>query len=115
MGRRIALTSVLAVALLGCGLLFGDDAKSTGKARLPKYWNKLGLSAEQKEKALAVTTEYGGKIDDLKKQISKLEKEQRTELSKILTDDQKEQLKKLLASKAGFDESKSEKKPPSDK
>ncbi len=115
MGRRVALTSVLAVALLGCGLLFGDDTKSAAKGRLPKYFAKLGLSAEQKDKALSITAEYGAKIDDLKKQITKLEKEERAELYKVLSDDQKQQLKKILASKAGEGDSKDEKKPPSDK
>jgi hypothetical protein len=76
-GRRIVLTSLLALALVGTSLL-GDDPKPAAKHKLPSLWSKLGLSDEQKEKAQQVLAEYQTKIDDLKKQIKALETEEQT-------------------------------------
>lgn len=95
-----AALSVLAVVLLAGGWLWGQqDSKTTRGRTLPLYWSKLGLSEEQKSKAAGVVGEYRKKIDDLKRQISQLEAEERAELAKILTADQKKQLQKLISSK----------------
>ncbi len=102
LGRRIALGSVLVGALLAAGTLFGEQqpAASKAKGRLPLYWNKLGLSEEQRKKVSAIQAEYKDKIDALKKDISRLEDEEKKELGKILTDPQREELKKIIANKA---------------
>jgi Spy/CpxP family protein refolding chaperone len=112
MKQRLVLASVLAVALLGCGWLFGQDTKATPKASrgLPSGWGNLGLTDEQKQKVYEVQAEYRTKIDDLQQQIRKLQKEERSALSKVLTDAQRARLKEILASKAG-DSSKEDKKP----
>jgi hypothetical protein len=112
-GRRIVLTSILALALVGTSLL-GDDPKPATKHKLPAFWSKLGLTEEQQEKAQQVLGDYQTKIDDLKKQIKALEAEQREKLEKILTEDQKTKLKELAAKKAGLSTSK-DKKPSTDK
>jgi hypothetical protein len=101
-GKRIALGSVLIGALLAAGMLFGQQQPSTSKAKgkLPPYWNKLGLSEEQRKKVSAIVAEYKDKIDALKRDISRLEDEEKRELGKILTDPQREELKKIIATKA---------------
>jgi hypothetical protein len=96
--------SLLAVAFLAGGLLFGDDPKATLKTRgsLPQDWSKLGLTDEQKQKAYSIETEYQSKIDALQQQIktmqqqvNTLEEQKRDELAKVLTDAQKARLKEF--------------------
>ena len=100
-GRRIALGGVLVGALLAAGMLFGQQPPaSKAKGRLPPYWSKLGLSEDQRKKVFAIQGEYKDKIDALKKDISKLEDDEKRELSKVLTDPQRVELKKLIANKA---------------
>jgi len=98
----MVLGSVLVGALMAGGMLFGEQQPSASKAKvkLPLYYNKLGLSDEQKKKASAIVAEYNDKIDALKRDIRKLEDEEKRELSKILTDPQREELRKIYASKA---------------
>ncbi len=100
--QRVALGTLLASALLVGGLLFAEEQQGTpkGKGKLPPYWSKLGLSDEQKQKTFAIQAEYKEKIDPLRKQITKLEQEERRELAKILTDSQKDELKRMIAAKA---------------
>ena len=112
--KRWALGGVLICALLASGGLFGEQQPqpSKGRGKLPLYWNRLGLSDEQKKKAVAVQAEYNEKIDALKRDIKKLEDEQSRELRKILTDTQREELRKIAASKTLSDPpSKDEPKP----
>jgi hypothetical protein len=99
--RRLVLGGVLVSALLAAGLLFAEQQPTTkGKGKLPLYWNKIGLSDEQRKKVSAISAEYKVKIDALKTEISKLEDEEKQEMGKVLTDAQREQLKRIIASKA---------------
>jgi hypothetical protein len=97
---HVALGSLL--ALLASGLLFGDDPKTTPEARgsLPQHWSKLGLTEEQKQKVYTLEKEYDAKIDALERQIKTVQEQKRDELAKVLTDEQKERLQKILTSKA---------------
>src|SRR5262249_22043329 len=99
------LGSGLVVLALLAGIGQSGDKKDPPikGVQLPKYWNKLGLSDDQKTKALKVKATYTAKIDDLDQQIKKLKKERDTELEKILTEEQKKQLRKLLLDKAPKD------------
>lgn len=112
--RRIGVA--LSIGIVGLALVlisFSTDAsaqKGEKGKKLPEHWSKLGLSAEQKEKMYKVQAEYGGKIDQLKKQLKKLETDQKHDLAQILTDTQKDQLRKILADKSGL-----ETNPPKDK
>jgi hypothetical protein len=76
------------------------DPQPKGKVSLPANWKKLGLNDDQKTKIYAVRGTYQGKIDALKEQIEQLKKEENSELLKVLTDDQKTLLKKILTEKA---------------
>src|SRR5262249_39445991 len=98
---RVTVFLVMVVFLAG-GWLWGqqDPAKTTkGKGSLPTYWKSIGLSDEQKTKIFSIRGEYRTKIDALRQQIVQLEKQERGELEKVLTDDQKKQLKKIIESK----------------
>ena len=106
MSRRIALTALFAVALLGSGWLMADDAKisSKGKGSLPANWGKLGLSDDQKKQIYSIIGEYRAKIDALQVQIDDMKRKEKADLTKVLTPAQKARLKEILASKAGADE-----------
>jgi hypothetical protein len=95
------------------GTLFGDDEKTTkAKGSLPQNWSKLGLTDEQKQKVYSIQGQYRTKIDGLQQQVKQLQKQERDELGRVLTDAQKARLKEILASKVpGGDE----KKPPEKK
>jgi hypothetical protein len=115
---RIWLGGVLMTAVLAGGVLFGEQQPtSKSKGKLPRLWSKLGLSDEQRKRVNAIQTEYKVKIDALKTEISKLEEDEKRALAKVLTDAQKEELRKIIASQALSDtpgepnKAKGEKKP----
>lgn len=102
MRRRLVLTSVLALLLFSTGWLLGDDKAPTRKrSNLPPYWSKLKLTEDQKKKVHDIQGEYRPKIEALQQQIDELEKKERADLQKVLTDSQRSQLKKILASRFG--------------
>jgi len=103
---------VLAFAVLGGGLLLGDDPpkKTTDpktdpapvvRHQLPSGWKALGLSDDQKKKVFAIEDEYDSKITALKKKIEDLSKEERTKKYEVLTEDQKKRLKEIREAKDG--------------
>lgn len=104
--RRMTMGSVLLGVLLAGGLLFGEQQPtSKAKGKLPRFWSKLGLSDEQRKKVSSIQASYKVKIDALKTEISKLEEEERHELGQVLTDVQKEELKRIIAAQALSDTS----------
>lgn len=114
--RRMVLGGVLVTALLAGGLLFGEQQPITkGKGKLPRLWSKLGLSDEQRKKVATIQTEYKVKIDALKTEISKLEDDEKKELGKVLTDAQRQELKRIIASQALSETPSDEKKPNEEK
>jgi len=96
------LIGVLAVALIAGGGLLGQDKKEAKdpptkfKGFLPPNWGKLGLTDSQKQAVYKTQTEYKQKIDSLKAQIAKLQEEERAEMLKVLTPEQKKRLAELL-------------------
>lgn len=122
--KRLQL-GVGAGLVVGLALLVGSGVaqeKSTKGRTLPTYWTRLGLSEDQKKKALEVRGEYRAKIAELEAKIKELKEAEDAELSKILTDEQKAKLRDLAAAKVTGakpekkDMKKDEKKPePADK
>jgi hypothetical protein len=66
---------------------------------LPPHWSKLGMTAGQKEKAVAVRLKYQRQVEDLRQKIRLLEKKERQELADLLTDGQRAKLKELTEGK----------------
>jgi hypothetical protein len=95
--RLRAAVTVLAVALVVTGWSLGDDKKDTPPPRgtLPQHYKKIGLTDEQREAVLRVRGGYRAKIDALKRQISQLQRDEKEELEKLLTDAQKARLREL--------------------
>jgi hypothetical protein len=105
----IGLFLLSATFLVGSGL--GQDKKGDApgaKGTLPSGWGKIGLTADQKKKVYAISSSYGGKINDLKAQIDQLKKDEYAEQLKVLTNEQVEQLKKIVNEK--LDPAKDDKK-----
>jgi len=112
-----AVVGVLALVLLAGGLLQGqekkDDKKDTPtkiKGVLPANWGKLGLTDEQKQKVYKVQAEYKDKIADLDKQIKELKDKEKSEMAKVLSDEQKKRLNEILTGKVPGDDKKDDKK-----
>ena len=72
----------------------GKDGKATGF--LPQNWKELNLTAAQKEKVYETQAKYKAKLEALKEQEKALKQEEKADLGKILTDDQREMLRKIV-------------------
>jgi hypothetical protein len=86
-----------ALALLLCGALVGDDPTPAPSQApdLPPLFRKLGLSNEQVEAAAKVRAKYDAKVKELEEKIKAARAEEKAELVKILTADQRARLKEL--------------------
>jgi len=97
----LALSLGLALLLSGSSTAQNDanDSSATAKKEyrgpLPDYFGKLGVGEEQRKKLYAVDSEYEAKIEELEKQIAKLEAERDAKLEALLTPGQKLRLKEL--------------------
>lgn len=67
------------------------------RGRVPNHYGKIGLTNEQKEEIYAVQAKYREQIESLQAQINELQQEEASEIYLVLTDNQKESLKKILA------------------
>jgi hypothetical protein len=72
----------------------GGAGTKVPRIALPSGWSKLFLSEEQKLKVYDVRRTFQGKIADLNKQLDETRTAERSELLKILTDEQKTRLMK---------------------
>jgi hypothetical protein len=98
--RLFALCALLGIV---SGSSFGDDKDAPVKGRLPTYWNKLGLSEDQKLKVFKVQTDFHDKTIALEKQLKDLKEKEKGELEQILSDEQKKRLREMLLSKGPAD------------
>jgi hypothetical protein len=107
MVRRIGIVVALVVALV---VVWNTGAQGPAKGKLPQYWSKLGLSDAQKAEVYKISGDYDKQILDHETKVKTLKAEKKAKLYAVLTDAQKEALKKILAEKAG--EPAKDKKPP---
>jgi Spy/CpxP family protein refolding chaperone len=75
----------------------GDGKKDPVIKKLPANWKKLGLTDEQKQKIYQIRGSFGPKMDALRAQLEQLKKQETTELIAVLTEEQKTNLRKILA------------------
>jgi hypothetical protein len=109
MNRSRWCFALVAFAFLAVGLSWGDDKKEP-KGSLPTHYKELGLSDEQATKIKKIHGEYKDKIDDLKAQVVKLEKEAKAKYLEVLTEEQKKKLAQLAIGDKSEDK-KEDKKP----
>jgi Spy/CpxP family protein refolding chaperone len=67
------------------------------KGRLPAFYGKLSIDATQKQKIYEIEATFGPKIKALREQLDSLEADQNEQMRAVLTPDQQEKLKALLA------------------
>ncbi|MBI3409760.1 MAG: hypothetical protein HY040_15575 [Planctomycetes bacterium] len=108
----VKLSTLLGFGILGVALLVStgtsgdkkDPAKIKGQ--IPAGWKNLSLSKEQTTKIQGIDAKFKAKIRDLEDQIKDLKVQERSEMVKLLTVDQKDLLRKLAV---GEDEPKEKK------
>jgi Spy/CpxP family protein refolding chaperone len=66
------------------------------RGQLPQNWKALGLTDEQKAKVYSVQGKYRTRIADLERQIRELRAEERRDLEKIMTPEQKQKLREIM-------------------
>lgn len=66
------------------------------KGMLPAGWKGLKLEASQKEKIYEIQKMYRTKIDALEDQIAELKAQEKGAMFKVLTEDQKTLLRKII-------------------
>ena len=71
------------------------------KGRLPPHYAKLPVDAAQKEKIYAIEASFAPKIKALQDQLDALKAEQGEQMKAVLTPEQQEKLKTLIAESAG--------------
>jgi TolA-binding protein len=91
---------MLGVAFLLAGPGFTQDGKRS-KGQLPPGWKNLELSKTQVEAIYKVRAEYRSKIRALEEQIKSLREQERADMVKVLNDQQKQKLRKLLLGEGG--------------
>ena len=99
----IAFSGIFALVLLANLGVSQDSKKDPGDVKkdkkagpLPAGWKVLNLTAEQKDKIHAIQSDYKLKIKALDDQIKKLRHEEHADMVKVLTDAQREELRKAL-------------------
>jgi len=125
MKPRVMLAVVVACLVALAGWVAAQDTKkddpgkdSAGgrvRGQLPQNYRQLGLSDDQKKMIYKIQGDYSSKIDELEAQVKKLRQEERQAMEKVLTDDQKQRLLKILKEKAGAGDSGGDIKPPEKK
>ncbi len=74
-----------------------SDTPVRARSALPAGWSKIGLSDEQREKIHNIQADYGARVAKLKKEIAGLQKQQRADMEKVLTEAQKTRLREIAA------------------
>jgi hypothetical protein len=100
-GIRCALLVSLALAFLSIAVAQDkkDETKKDDpapKAKLPVHWAKLGLSDKQKQDYYEVYAKHHKVIVELEKKLADEKAALKTDEDKILTEEQKKQLKAIL-------------------
>ena len=94
------LVIVIAVACVVPALALSQDKKDVPKGKaLPANWAKLGLSDDQKQRVHEIQSKWGLKIDELRKQLTELQKKQKEDLDEVLTAAQRARLKEIVLEK----------------
>jgi TolA-binding protein len=66
------------------------------KGSLPSRWGQIGLSEDQKQHVYKIQGQYRDEIDKLQAKIDDLKAQQKKEMEKVLTEEQKKRLRELL-------------------
>lgn len=96
--RFLVALALLAGIVLACNTgLHSQEKKDPPKVKgqLPQNWGKLDLSVDQKQAIYKVQAKYKEDIAKLQEKIKEMQAEERREMVKLLTDDQKKKLSEI--------------------
>jgi Spy/CpxP family protein refolding chaperone len=98
LARLLACCAIVAaIALLSSdGIYSQEKTDAKRKLELPQSWSKLDLTNEQKAEILKLQDEHKQKVDELKMQIAKLDAELAKKRLALLTNEQRNVLRKQL-------------------
>jgi TolA-binding protein len=97
MSRSIWLKGALVLGLVVAVAAAQETTpRKSPRGRLPAYWNDV-VEPEQKDQLYAIQKKYEAQIDELEAQIEALEAKRETEMTALLTPDQKEKLGRVRA------------------
>jgi hypothetical protein len=77
----------------------GQNPEVKLRGQLPPGWKKIGLSEEQVQKVYKIQGQYRTKINKLEAELKQLRSEERAQMLRVLTDDQKTKLRQLIEGK----------------
>jgi hypothetical protein len=101
------LTRLMGLGILGIALMVGagssGETKKPKNPNLPPGWKALMLSKDQLAKVYGIMGDHKAKIADLQKKIDALKAAEKSEMIKVLTDDQKALYLKNLTGDDGKD------------
>src|SRR5262245_28784967 len=99
----LRLSALVGMAILGTAFLVGtgtsQDAKKDTKAKtsyVPAGWKSLGLSKEQTAEFAKIHNNYKSKITELQAKIDDFKNQEKQEMVKLLSTEQKDKLRKLV-------------------
>jgi hypothetical protein len=110
------LSVFIGMVILGMAFLVGtgssQDKKDPPKTKgqLPPGLKDVGISPEQKLDIYKVLAKYKAKIKALEDQIKDVRAEERQEIAKVLTEEQKEKWRKALTGEGAVKEKKTDAK-----
>lgn len=107
-----ALALLMGIVTISSNSLLSQDKKDPPKVKgqLPPNWSKLELTPDQKSAIYKVQAKYKEEISKLQESIKEKQLEERREMVKLLTPEQKKALEQLATG-----ETKEEPKKPKDK
>jgi len=88
-----------------------DAPPSKAKGFLPSSYGKIGLTDDQKQEIYKVQAKYKEEVKKLEDKIAEVRIEERKEINKVLTPDQRKKLAEVITGET----SKEEPKKPADK
>jgi uncharacterized protein HemX len=102
---------VAALALLSSDALYSQDqnkktlesGKRVAKGKLPPGWDRLDLTADQRQEVTRLTAEYRPKIDRLQEELGRLKAELARKRVALLTDGQKKTLVEVATAEPAKD------------
>ncbi len=97
-----AFSLLTAMVLVSGNGLFSQEKKESPKTKgiLPANWGKLELTADQKSAIYKVQAKYKEDIAKMKEKIKETEAEEKREMVKLLTPEQKKKLEELATGEA---------------
>lgn len=110
MNRTKLLTGLLGVCVVFSSVYSqesSEKSKSSGN-RLPRGYTKIGLRESQRESIYAIQKSYAEKIEPLMEQIKQLQAERDAAIEKVLTEDQRKELKAVMTAATAKSQAKKE-------